>query len=63
MAKIKVIQTSTSSGELSPQGQGRVDIARYNNALASMSNLISLSLGGAKKRPGTQYIADVKVVP
>lgn len=60
MAKIKTIQTNFSAGELSPQGRGRVDIARYNNALKSMQNLISLSLGGVRKRPGLERLASVK---
>ncbi len=60
MPKIKTIQSNFSSGELSPQALGRVDIARYPNAAKRMVNVISRTLGGAQKRPGSQYIAPAK---
>lgn len=58
--KLKIIQTNLSSGELSPKARGRVDIARFNNAAKELKNVISTTLGGAKKRPGTQYLAKTK---
>ncbi len=60
MAKLKVIQTNLSSGELSPQAAGRVDIARYNNGAKRIRNVLSRTLGGGKKRPGTEYLAQTK---
>lgn len=60
MPKIKTIQTNFSAGELSPLGAGRIDIARYPNAAKTLKNVISRTLGGAKKRAGTQYIAGTK---
>jgi hypothetical protein len=60
MPKVKVLQSNFSAGELSPQAAGRVDIARYPNAAKSLVNVISRTLGGAKKRPGTQYLAGTK---
>lgn len=62
MANVKLIQTNLSSGELSPEAAGRVDIARYNNAAKKTRNIISRTLGGGKKRPGTEYIATTKDV-
>ena len=60
MPKVKPLQSNFSSGELSPQAAGRVDIARYPNAAKRMVNVISRTLGGAQKRPGTEYIAPIK---
>ena len=57
---IKPIQTNFSAGELSPQGQQRVDIARYGSAAKRMVNVISKTLGGAKKREGTEYLGSIK---
>jgi hypothetical protein len=62
MAKVRLIQTNLSSGELSPQARGRVDIARYNNGAETTRNIISRTLGGGKKRPGTEYLAATKTM-
>ena len=51
----------TSSGELSPQALGRVDISRYPNAAKTLSNVISRTLWRCTKRPGLQYVAPAKV--
>ncbi|OGT05267.1 MAG: hypothetical protein A2143_10825 [Gallionellales bacterium RBG_16_57_15] len=60
MAKTKQLQGNFSAGVLSPEAMGRVDIARYPNAARRLRNVISRTLGGAKKRAGTQYIAATK---
>lgn len=60
MPKVKTIQTNFSAGVLSPRAYGRVDIARYPNAIKSGINVLVNTLGGAEKRPGTQYIAAAK---
>lgn len=60
MPVVKLIQTNLSSGELSSEAIGRVDIARYNNAAKRLRNVISRTLGGGKKRPGLQYLGATK---
>lgn len=60
MPKVKVIQSNMSSGELAPTAYGRVDIARYVNAAKRLVNVIPQTLGGAKKRPGLQWVASTK---
>lgn len=60
MPKIKIIQNNLSAGEMAPTALGRTDIARYPNAVKRLKNVIPLTLGGGKKRPGMQYIAEVK---
>lgn len=60
MPKAEILQTNFSSGELSPRAAGRVDIARYPNAAKKLCNVISRTLGGAEKRPGTEFITAAK---
>ena len=60
MPKIHQLQSNFSAGELSPKAAGRVDIARYPNAAKTMENVISAALGGARKRAGTEWIAEAK---
>lgn len=60
MPKAEILQTNFSSGELSPRAAGRVDIARYTNAAKKLCNVISRTLGGAEKRPGTEFITAAK---
>lgn len=53
-------QSNFTQGEISPQLDGRVDIAKYYNGCARLENLIILPQGGAQKRPGTRFVAEVK---
>lgn len=57
---MKMIQPSFAAGELSPGLHGRVDIARYLNALATCRNMIPKASGGAEKRPGYYFRGEVK---
>jgi len=58
--KFKGLQGSFSTGVLTPEAMGRVDIARYPNAAKRLRNIICRVLGGAQKRFGTQYLANTK---
>ncbi len=49
-----------TSGELSPQLDGRVDIARYYNGAKTLENLVTLPYGGLIRRPGSVYVASTK---
>ena len=49
-----------NAGELSPLLSAREDLAKYQNGCSIMENLIPIPQGGAQKRPGTKYIAEVK---
>lgn len=60
MPKVKTLQSNFSSGELSPQASGRVDVARYQGAAKRLVNVVPRLLGGVKKRPGTQYTGVAK---
>ena len=46
MAKVTLIQTNFTSGELSPRVSARVDIARYNNGAKEVTNGFPWVQGG-----------------
>lgn len=60
MPRISTIQTNFTAGEISPRLLGRVDVARYANAVKRMENFYPLVHGGARRRMGTRYQAEVK---
>ena len=51
--------TNFSSGELSPNLNGRVDIQQYYQGAARIENFEIIPTGGIKRRPGTQRIAEL----
>jgi len=53
-------QTNFTAGELSPRVRGRTDIARYKNGLQLLENWLPLRQGGATRRPGFRFVAEVK---
>lgn len=56
----KIIHPSFAKGELSPELNGRVDIAAYAVGLKTARNIFVRSSGGARNRPGTQFIGMCK---
>ena len=54
------MQFAFSSGELSPQIAGRVDLQKYYNGVETMLNTIVLPTGGGMRRPGLEYIANAR---
>lgn len=57
MSNINFIQTNFTNGEVSPQIEGRVDLAKYGNSAATMKNVFVRVFGGAYRRPGS-YLAE-----
>lgn len=53
-------QTNFNGGEWSPLTYGRIDIAKYKNALALCQNYVTQLQGGLTRRPGTRYVAATK---
>ncbi len=51
---------SFNAGELSPQLEGRTDIAKYYSGNRTLENFLVFSYGGATRRPGTRFIAAAK---
>ena len=61
MAKVNKITRSFNAGELSPLMDSRSDQSKYEAGAKTMENFYTLIFGGAKLRPGLEYIATQKV--
>jgi len=57
---MKVVQTSFSAGELSPQAYGRSDLAKYQSGLQKCQGFIPLVHGPLTKRGGWEHRIRVK---
>lgn len=51
---------SNFNGEWSPLMLGRVELSRYATSLRTMENFAPTISGGARKRPGTEYLGEVQ---
>ncbi len=60
MPKVSPVQNNFASGEFSPWLYGRFDITKYANAAKTLENILIHQAGGAQRRPGTKYVAEVK---
>jgi len=57
--QIVSLQTDFTTGELDPKLRARADIEQYRSGLASAVNVTVQPQGGAKRRPGTRYVASL----
>jgi hypothetical protein len=61
MAKIEIIQSNLTSGELSPRvALGRMDVAKFQNGSRRQENVELTVQGGARRRRGTRLVAETK---
>jgi hypothetical protein len=60
MARVQLIQTNFTAGEISPRCLGRTDIPRYQDGAELAENAIILVHGGAMRRWGLRMIAETK---
>jgi len=60
VSKFNHLKFSFKSGEWSPRALGRKDTEDYRDACRQMHNWFPYKTGGAVKRPGTQYRAEVE---
>jgi len=60
MARLAHAFTNFTAGELSPRLDGRIDLAKYQNGVRSLKNFLVHPHGGVTRRPGTQFVAEVK---
>lgn len=60
MPRVSPAISNMTAGEWSPQMFGQIDLASYPNACRLMRNFVCRVHGGAQKRPGTIFIAEVK---
>lgn len=56
---IAQFQTNFTSGIISPFVYSRVDISQYGNSARQMQNMIVRPHGGAMKRSGTRFVAEI----
>lgn len=60
MARSAPALSTFTAGEISPRLEGRVTIAKYREGLADLTNMIVQPHGGVTRRPGTQFLGEVK---
>ncbi len=60
MPRVHTIQTNFTAGEVSPRLLARVDVSKYENAVETLENMTVAPHGGAVRRPGTRFVAEVK---
>ncbi|MAH46174.1 hypothetical protein CMI37_10105 [Candidatus Pacearchaeota archaeon] len=60
MAQASPAFTAFTAGEFSPRLHGRTDLAKYSSAAEEIENFIVHPHGGLTRRPGTEYIGEVK---
>jgi len=60
VARVDLLQTNFSGGELSPRLYGRVDLQKYNDAVKLARDVVLLQHGGARGRPGWDWLGEVK---
>jgi hypothetical protein len=58
MARGTDLRTNLTAGELDPALYGRTDLKNYFNAAKRIRNALVVPQGGAKRRPGTRYVAE-----
>ena len=56
----RLMQTNFTAGEWTERLEGRVDLAKYPNAVYRMENMVIDPRGPASMRPGFKYIAGTK---
>ena len=60
MANANFAFTSFVAGELSPRLSGRTDLQKYFQGCETLENFLIHPHGGATRRPGTRFVAEVK---
>jgi len=55
-----IIKNSFTGGEIAPSLYGRSDLSMYQNSVKEMKNFLIHPHGGTSKRPGTEFIGEVK---
>jgi len=59
MSRIITIQNDFTAGELDPKLRARTDIAQYKSGLTTARNVSIQPQGGAKRRDGTKFVAEL----
>jgi hypothetical protein len=57
----KTIKTTFAGGEMSPDLEGRVDLAKYSTGAQLIKNMFPTRFGGVINRPGMQFSAEARL--
>ena len=60
MPKVSKAFSTFAAGEITPKLFGRTDLGKYDSGVATLENFLVQPHGGVTRRPGTQFIAEVK---
>lgn len=60
MARSAPSFSSFVAGEISPRLEGRTNLEKYRNGLSELTNMVVMPHGGVTRRPGTEYLGEVK---
>lgn len=60
MARSAPAISTFTAGEISPRLEGRVTIEKYREGLSNLTNMVVQPHGGVTRRPGTEYLGEVK---
>jgi len=60
MVKSAPSLSSFTGGELTERLSGRVSLTKYREGLSELTNFLVLPQGGVTRRPGTEYLGEVK---
>lgn len=57
---MRTVQRSLNAGEVTPAIYGRTDLEKWESAAALLLNFVVMPHGGATRRQGTEFVAEVK---
>ena len=61
MARSAPALSTFTAGEISPRLEGRVNLEKYREGLADLTNMVVHPHGGVTRRPGTEFLGEVKM--
>lgn len=59
MAKTHYLQSAFTAGVLDPRLHARTDIRQYYQGMSVGRNVVTVPMGGVKRRPGLKFVAEV----
>jgi len=60
MARSAPALSSFTAGEISPRLEGQITLEKYRQGLSELTNMICMPHGGVTRRPGTEFLGEVK---
>ena len=60
MARSSPAFSAFTAGEISPRLEARITLEKYREGLSELTNMVVLPHGGVTRRPGTEFLGEVK---